>query len=454
MRRYARAGPTHMAVTPRFVQVVVCGPQRAYDRIQMAVVGQQSRRTSTVQELAGELVPRTPELALGMAKPLYASIPELSAIDDDDLRAELRGSTEANVRQVLSLLANGAGTDDVVVPHEAMDFLRGNVRRGIPLAALLRSYRLGHAWLWEHWSQALQDRVEDSGELLAVQDQSSAFMFAYVDKLSDALVEEFGTERERMMRSASQLRAETVRAILAGEPTDEEAATRKLGYELRRHHVALRIGSATSEVRGLERAVEEAAATLGPGKPLVVPSGAARFDVWCGSFDMPKTDGLELYEPPTGVIVAFGRPGEGIAGFRASHAEALQAARIASLTGVAAVTNYAKVELVSLLAGDLTRARAFVAGQLGPLASTAEPAERLRDTVLAYLASGGSATKVAKELYVHQNTVAYRVKRAEELLGHKVGENPIELTCALKLAAVLGPVVLAGEDGDSDLDQT
>ena len=67
--------------------------------------------------------------------------------------------------------------------------------------------------------------------------------------------------------------------------------------------------------------------------------------------------------------------------------------------------------------------------------------------MLAFLASGGSATRVAKELYVHQNTVAYRVKRAEEILGRKVTESPIELTCALTLAAVLGPAVLAGEDG-------
>ena len=156
-----------------------------------------------------------------------------------------------------------------------------------------------------------------------------------------------------------------------------------------------------------------------------------------------------------GVLVAFGKPGSGITGFRTSHAEALQAARIGSLArgGQAAVTSYARVELVSLLAGDLVRARAFVAGQLGPLASTAEAAERLRATVLAFLSSGGSATRVAKELYVHPNTVGYRIKRAEELLGRSVVERPIELTCALTLAAVLGPAVLAGEDGAVDLDQ-
>jgi hypothetical protein len=415
----------------------------------MATMARESGTPAAVQQLAAELLPRTRELALGMAAHLYATIPELAAMQDDELRAELTASAEANIAQVLRLLGHGARIDDVVAPHEALEYMRGNVRRGIPLAALLRSYRLGHAWLWERWSQALQERVEDSGELVAGQDHSSTFMFAYVDRVCDVLVEEFGSERERMLRSTSQLRAETVRAILAGGPIDEEAASRRLGYDLRRGHVALRVAGTGGAVSGLERAVAGAAAALGSGEPLVVASGAARLDAWWGSFDSPASGALERYEPPAGVLVAFGRPGKGIAGFRSSHAEALQAARIGSLAQGTRppVTGYADVELVSLLAGDLVRARAFVAGQLGPLAATTEPAERLRSTVLAYLACGGSATRVAKALFVHQNTVAYRVKRAEELLGRKVGERPIELTCALQLAAVLGPAVLARDEG-------
>ena len=198
-------------------------------------------------------------------------------------------------------------------------------------------------------------------------------------------------------------------------------------------------------MRGLERAATEAAALLGPGVPLVVLSGAASLDVWCGAYEAPSVDGLEEYEPPEGIRVAFGAPAHGVAGFRRSHAEALQAARIASLAPATAgpVTGYPGVELVSLLAADLPRARAFVARQLGPLASPDEPAARLRETVLAFLAAGGSATRVAKELYVHHNTVSYRVKRAEELLGRRVTESPIELTCALTLAAALGSAVLS-----------
>ena len=171
----------------------------------------------------------------------------------------------------------------------------------------------------------------------------------------------------------------------------------------------------------------------------MIPSGVASLDVWCGSYEPPTAAALEGYVPPDGVRVAFGGAGRDVAGFRRTHAEAMQAARVAALAGdsATAVTSYQRVELVSLLAGDLPRARRFVAAQLGPLASTSEPAE-LRETVLAFLVAGGSGTRAAKELYVHQNTVTYRVKRAEELMGR--GSTTTRSNwCALTLAAALGP---------------
>ena len=415
--------------------------------------GQREGMPVAVRELAAELLPTVPALSRTLTEHLVDTMPELSTRDDDELREETRASTEANLDQVLRLLRLGAGADALVVPIDAAEYVRGLVRRGITLPVLLRSYRLGHGWFWDRWSQALQDRIADPEELVAARDKSSAFLFAYIDRISDVLVDEYGTERERMVRGAAQMRAETVRAILDGEAIDEEVAAGRLGYELRRHHVALRVSSSASEVRGLERTTGEAAAILGPGEPLVVPSGVASLDVWWGSYDPVVTEGLDRYEPPEGIRVAFGTPGHGVAGFRRSHSEAVQAARIAGLAQGAgpAVTSYRSIELVSLLASDLPRAREFVATQLGPLASSAEPAQRLRDTVLAFLAAGGSSTRVAKELFVHQNTVAYRVKRAEEHLGRRVTENPIELTCALTLAAVLGSAVLTDDDGSDEL---
>jgi DNA-binding PucR family transcriptional regulator len=86
-----------------------------------------------------------------------------------------------------------------------------------------------------------------------------------------------------------------------------------------------------------------------------------------------------------------------------------------------------------------------VASRLGPLAAATEAAQRLRETLLAFLRAGGRSMRAAKELYVHQNTVTYRVKRAEELLGRGVNEEPLELMCALVLADTLGPAVLVEE---------
>ena len=71
-----------------------------------------------------------------------------------------------------------------------------------------------------------------------------------------------------------------------------------------------------------------------------------------------------------------------------------RARRVAALAGgaAAAVTRCERVE--SLLASDFPRARAFVAARLGPLAAATEPAARLRETVLAFLAANGSGTRV------------------------------------------------------------
>jgi DNA-binding PucR family transcriptional regulator len=395
---------------------------------------------SAVSELAAELIPSTSEYAEGMAAHLVTTIPALTA-GDDDLREETRASCESNITQIFGMLKLGISADELVVPVEAAEWVRGLVRRGITFGPLLRGYRLGHAWLWDRWSQALKERITDPDELTAAIDGSSAFMFAYVDRISDELIEAYGSEREKMMRSADQLRAETVRALLAGEAIDEEVASGRLGYELRRHHVALRLVS-SGEPRGLERAATEAAAALGVSEPLVVASGVASLDVWCGAFEAPGDDALASYVPPEGVRLGVGTPGHGLDGFRRSHAEAVQAARIASLSRAPGVTSYARVELVSLLASDLPRARAFVHSRLGPLAAADEPSARLRETVLAFLTAAGSSTRVAKELFVHQNTVTYRVKKAEELLGRRVTDDPIELSCALTLAAALGDAVL------------
>lgn len=405
--------------------------------------------TDLLREVAGDLLADVDRLAPALTGHLLEQIPELGS-GDPELAAETLASTASNLNQILRMLKGGTSAESLVMPVEAAEFVRGLALRGIPLPALLRSYRLGHGWFWSHMATAIAARADDPVLLARAQEQGSDFLFAYIDRMSGALVEAYGSERERLVRSAERLRADTVRAILADEGVDATVASGRLRYALDRHHVAVRVSGNTA---ALDRAVAEVSTALGSSEPLVVTSAMASLDGWiasAGPFGAEALSALRAYEPPAEVRVAVGRPGHGIDGFRRSHAEAQHAARVATLAGpvAAAVTSYADVEVVSLMSGDLPRARAFVAGQLGPLAVDDDAMGRLRETLLAFLLTGGSTSQTAKDLFVHHNTVTYRVKRAEELLGRRVTDDLLGLTAALKLAGTLGPAVLqAGGDG-------
>jgi hypothetical protein len=296
----------------------------------------------------------------------------------------------------------------------------------------------------------IKQQVGEEEARTAALDAASNFMFEYIDVISDALVGEYHVERDRWVRTAAAIRAETVREILDGQHEHERAASTRLGYELRRTHVGLILaGEPESQTRpgagGLEHQATEAAAVLGCADPLLVPAGAAVLWAWCGTFKPPTPAALAKlarYQPPAGVRMAVGRPAFGIDGFRVTHVEAAHASRFWDIGAPHGTTSYSSVEVVSLLASDLPRARRFVDGALGALAEQSDAAAGLRSTLLCFLAHGCSHVQAAHELQMHQNTVYNRVRRAEELLGGPVTERRVELHTALMLAQTLGPEVL------------
>jgi DNA-binding PucR family transcriptional regulator len=141
-------------------------------------------------------------------------------------------------------------------------------------------------------------------------------------------------------------------------------------------------------------------------------------------------------------LVAVGLPGDGLAGFRRSHAEAMEARRVARLGGLVPPVDYADVALTALLTKDLDQARAFVARELGDLA--ADGVARLADTVLEVLVVQGSPRQAAQRLGLHENTVAKRVRSAEEVLGHPIDERPVQTLAALLILRALRDPGVAG----------
>src|SRR5579875_1537470 len=128
-----------------------------------------------------------PEAEIGeqMADELLAAIPEFAAMTDPDFRAGLVLSCTANIQTIWSRILDPGdiAPSEVVPPAGAIAWARELVHRGVPLAALLRAYRLGHAFAQDRTQRAVEELdvpAEYRWQVLAV---FSRWTFEYVDAI-------------------------------------------------------------------------------------------------------------------------------------------------------------------------------------------------------------------------------------------------------------------------------
>ena len=79
----------------------------------------------------------------------------------------------------------------------------------------------------------------------------------------------------------------------------------------------------------------------------------------------------------------------------------------------------------------------LVARAMGQLGADDRNTALVRDTVLAYLTTL-SIDAAAEQLFVHKNTVRYRLARAEEMLGHPLSQGSTQLELALRWVSHFG----------------
>lgn len=401
--------------------------------------------------LAEEFRAQAPELAAAMAERVREALPELLA-DPDDNEAN-RTSNEATIRAMADLLERGADPYEATLPEATRVWAGDMAKRGRSLPGLMRIYRVSHAIAWDWVLPRLRESSADQDQLAEAVELMSDWMLSYVDALVVLAEDAYGNERERWLRGSSAIRLETINAILSGEPVDPSTASRRLGYELDRTHVALVAWRSDGDeglgsFAELEATIRKVASPLAGGEPLVLPTGVLTAAAWFGvDGDLAEDalDGAEV-DPDNGILLAVGYPAEGVEGFCRSHQEALAARRVAILGGRPAgtVLPYAEVALAAnATRGETADAWRFVRRQLGPLAAEGESSLRLLETLRVYLAQGGSHGRAAARLGIHENTVRYRVRQCEDRLGRMIGPEDFDLQAALVLTEAIP--ALAGE---------
>ena len=399
-----------------------------------------------VAEVAGQLNAEVTERAAELEGIFLDRIPELHG--DDAILELLVASTASNLSTMFEALRHGIAFDQIDVPAPAAAYAQRFAQRGLPVSALLRAYRLGDHRFIQWFLDRLAEELSSPHQLERAASEVVDFVVGYVDRISEALIDIYGEERELWAQRTDAARAAQIRAVLSDTSLDETTAEIMVGWAMARWH--------TGAVLWVEREERDAAAQmeeatralhdLGPSATLVVPADAHTMWAW---FSAPTEDAareLELSAVldrcPT-VRVAIGEPAQHLPGFRRTHGEAMKAQAVADVAvPPQRATHFAQVRLAALLSENLEDLRAWVQRTLGGLAANDTPTARLRETLRTYLETGGVSVETGRRLYIHRNTVHYRVQRAEEIRGRPLDEDRIDLEVALVLCSQLGGSVL------------
>ncbi|MET8427894.1 helix-turn-helix domain-containing protein [Nocardia sp. NPDC004860] len=367
---------------------------------------------------------------------------------------ELSRANEASIRAQFRefLVALDRTPFEVRVPPETTDLARTIARRNLDIGIPVKGFRIGQKVFWQYVTRTVDETINDASERPAALVALWEYATEWMDAMLEAGIAAYSHEREQLQRGAIGRRTAAIHAVLRGESVDVDDLSLTLGHPLRQFQTAFVLeadqnAAEPDAIRLLERQAADFAAALGSSRPLTFPSAARGLWAWVAT-PRPPGDADGLPEPRAGVRVSVGTSIHGVAGFVRSHREAVAAQRV-SATGVrgGSLTRYSDVELVCLTTGDgsIDAMRALIARELGPLAVRGDSAARLRETVRVYLADGCNAARAGEELGVHPNTVRYRVRHAEEVLGHLIDERRVHIELALRALHAFGDSLLTEE---------
>ncbi|WP_307861875.1 helix-turn-helix domain-containing protein [Nocardioides sp. SYSU D00065] len=298
---------------------------------------------------------------------------------------------------------------------------RGEARSGRTVDALLAAYRVGARASWRDMADAAVEAGVDAGQLA----RFAELVFAYIDELSASSVAGHTDELESSGRVRQRNLERLARALLTGAPADAvNAAAERAGWEPPGALTAVVLPE--SQVSHAVTALDQH--TLHPADDVPgLPEGYASLLVpTSGSAGARRT----LLRALSGTDAVVG-PSTPWLEAAASHRRALRCAAL-GLDGLVDSDDH----LASLVLAADPDARADLRARvLAPLADLRPAtADKLTDTLRSWLLNHGRRDAVAEELFVHAQTVRYRVGQLREIYGDRLEDPAFVLDATLALA--------------------
>ncbi|SBT39205.1 PucR family transcriptional regulator [Micromonospora auratinigra] len=384
--------------------------------------------------MAGLLRDRLPLVAERTVSAITAEVPDYSGALTGAMRAKIENAVLVALGTFLQLIEGTQATDPSTPLAPALEAAyalgSGEARSGRSMDALLAAYRVGARVAWREVSST----TVRSGLAAETVAEFAELMFAYIDELSAASVAGHADELASAGRVRRRYLERLTRQLLAGEP--EELLRR--GAEL----ADWPLPQTLTVVLLPRRHLRAVLALLGPhtlesGEDLPGLDPAEERVVLLVS-DMHGARRRQLTRLLHGRRAVLGpaRPWHRVA---ASYQRATRALALGLGSPDAAPVDTEEHLAELLLSTDPEGLADLRAQVLRPLADLPPAtADRLVETLRSWLLHQGRRDDVATELFVHPQTVRYRMGKLRELYGERLHDPATVLGLTLALATWTG----------------
>ncbi|MGW7253763.1 PucR family transcriptional regulator [Streptomyces sp. NPDC054834] len=383
----------------------------------------------------------------GVVAAIHARLPELGERLAERIRSDVEAYQDETLIPFDSLRRSCTANADLVLRHfhpaEAPDpgpaRETGRIRAeyGMPLADTLHAYRIGFEFLWSRILEEARAHPEVSDtELVA----GSAQIWALFGRYAEAVAEAHRETTAELSLQRQARRSALVEALLTGAIADRTTlweAARELGLPERGPYAVVAAESAapgTEPLAGTEAALRQAGL---PSAWRLLPDQ----QIGLVALATPAAENTAVR------ILRRAHARVGISpGFDSLRdtPQALRFARLA-LAGLPGsgpgVARFDDDPLAMVIAAAPAEAAHLVTVALGPVLDLPAPERaRLLETLEHWFAAAGSAAGAADSLFVHPNTVRYRLRRIEELTGRTLADPRTAADFRAALLAVTRPV--------------
>jgi hypothetical protein len=315
----------------------------------------------------------------------------------------------------------------------AYELGRGEARQGRSMDALLSAYRVGARVAWRELSETAVDRSLPP-RMIA---RFAELVFAFIDELSAASVSGHADELASSDRERRRHFDRLGQHLLSGAPTETlQASAERAGWRPPDTLTAVAVPSA--HARGLVSRFGQSTLQLSEDLPGIE---SAESVVVLLVPDMHGPNRSRLLRELQGRRAMVG-PARPWTQAHSSYHRILRAREL-HLAGDDTDTVDTDTHLVELVLGadgdaadDLRHQVLAPLSQLRP-----NTADRLAETLRSWLLHQGQRDAVAADLFVHAQTVRYRMTQLRELYGERLNDpqTVLQLIVALSIPTTVGP---------------